>query len=56
MVLGYQKYVYWKESVALDFILLDWLQWYKDMRRMWHRFRKNYKDLTSNTGLRAFHG
>ena len=56
MVLGYKRHVDWIEATALDFLLLDWLQWYKDMRRRWHRFRNNYKDLISNTGLRAFHG
>ena len=56
MVLGYKRDVYWAEATALDFLLLDWLQWYKDMRRMWNRFRKNYKDLISITGLKAFHG
>ena len=56
IVLGYKRDVDWTEATALDFLLLDWLQWYKDMRRMWYRFRKNYKDLISITGLRAFHG
>ena len=56
MVLGYKTYVDWVDATALDFILLDWLQWYKDMRKMWDRFRKNYKDLISITGLKAFHG
>ena len=55
MVLGYKTAVYWTESTALDFLLLDWLQWYRDMRRMWVRFRQNYRELISNTGLRAFH-
>ena len=56
MVLGYKRDVYWADATALDFILLDWLQWYKDMRRMWNRFKKDYKDLISITGLKAFHG
>jgi len=55
MVMGYRKDVNWSEATALDFLILDWLQRYKDMRRMWSRFRKNYKDLISITGLRAFH-
>jgi hypothetical protein len=55
MVLGYRKDVYWVDATALDFLLLDWLQSYRDMRRMWNGFRKNYKDLISLTGLRAFH-
>ena len=56
MVLGYRRKVCWAEATALEFLLLDWLQGYRDMRRMWKRFRKNYKDLISITGLRAFHG
>ena len=44
------------DATALDFILLDWLQWYKDMRKMWGRFRKDYKNLISITGVRAFPG
>jgi len=56
MVIGYTTNVKWTESTALDFLLLDWLQWYRDMRRMWVRFRKNYRELISITGLRAFHG
>ena len=56
MVLGYKTYVDWVDATALDFLLLDWLQWYKDMRKMWKKFRKNYKDLISITGIKAFHG
>ena len=55
MVLGYRRKVCWAEATALEFLLLDWLQGYRDMRRMWNRFRKNYKDLILITGLRAFH-
>jgi len=56
MVLGYRIDVYWADTAALEFLLLDWLQWYKDMRRMWIRFKKDNKDLISITGLKAFHG
>ena len=56
MVLGYKIDVCWVDATALDFLLLERLQWYKDMRKMWKRFKKNYKDLISITGLRAFHG
>jgi len=34
MVLDYRIDVYWVDAAALDFLLLDWLQWYKYMRRM----------------------
>ncbi|MCK5187765.1 MAG: hypothetical protein KAR43_11610 [Deltaproteobacteria bacterium] len=56
MVLGYKTDVYWADAAAMDFLILDYLQWYKDMRRMWNRFKKDYKDLISITGLKAFHG
>lgn len=56
MVLGYKIDVCWVDATALVFLLLERLQWYKDMRKMWKRFKKNYKDLISITGLRAFHG
>jgi len=55
MVLGYKKDVNWSEAAALDLLILDWLQRYRDMRRMWSGFNKNYKDLISITGLKAFH-
>jgi hypothetical protein len=55
MVLGYNKNVIWAETAALDLLILDWLQRYREMRRMWSRFSKNYKDLISITGLKAFH-
>ena len=41
MVLGYRRKVCWAEATALEFLLLDWLQDYRDMRRMWIRFKKN---------------
>ena len=40
MVLGYKTDVNWVDATALDFILLEFLQWYKDMRKMWNIFRK----------------
>jgi len=54
-ILSYTTDVYWTESTALDFPLLDWLRWDMDIRRMWVRFRKSYRDLISITELMAFH-
>jgi len=54
MVLGYKKTVDWAESAAMDLLLLDWIQRYKDMRIFWDRFRKGYKELVHMTGLEAF--
>ena len=55
MVIGYRIDVNWADSTATDLIILDWLQGYRDMRRMWMKFKNDYKDLISITGLRAFH-
>ena len=55
MVVGYKNDVDWMDSAALDLLLLDWLQSYKDMRRLWSHFRKRHADLISITGLKAFH-
>ncbi|HXG02528.1 MAG TPA: DUF6642 family protein [Candidatus Binatia bacterium] len=56
MVLGYRKDVDWIDSAAIDLILFDRLQAYRDMRRFWEQFRARYRDLVSLTGLRAFLG
>ncbi len=55
MVVGYKKDVYWAESAAVDFLLMDWLQRYKDMGRLWKRFSKQYRGFITNAGLKAFH-
>lgn len=54
MVLGYKNPVDWAESAAMDLLLLDWIQRYKDMRIFWDRFRKAYRNLIRVTGLEAF--
>jgi hypothetical protein len=54
MVVGYKKDVHWAESAAVDFLLLDWFQRYKDMGKLWKRFSKHYRGLISITGLKAF--
>jgi hypothetical protein len=55
IVTGYQKYTDWMEASALDLLLLDWVQNYRDMRKFWDGFRKTYRDLVQMTGLAAFH-
>jgi hypothetical protein len=55
MVVGYKNDVDWMDSAALDLLLLDWLQSYKDMQSLWSHFRKRHADLISITGLKAFH-
>jgi hypothetical protein len=56
MVLGYKKDVDWIESAAVDLLLLNRIQEYKNMRIFWDRFRKNYRKLVRATGLEAFYG
>jgi len=55
MVLGYKKDVDWIDSAALDLLILDWLQEYKDMNKFWRMLKRDYKDLISITALKAFH-
>jgi len=55
MVLGYKKEVDWIDSAALDLLILDWLQEYKDMLKFWKMLKSDYKDLILITGLKAFH-
>lgn len=54
MVLGYKTDVDWIDSAAIDLVLFDRLQEYRDMHRFWAHFKGRYRDLVSVTGLRAF--
>src|SRR5574341_1322805 len=54
MLLGYKKDVDWAESAALDLIVLDKIQKYRDMRAMWSQLARSYRDLIRITGFRAF--
>jgi hypothetical protein len=45
MVVGYRGSVDWIDSAASDLLLLDWLQWYRDVGAMWRRFKRTYPDL-----------
>jgi hypothetical protein len=55
MVMGYKEKLNWIDGAALDLLLLDWLQYYKDMASFWDRFRRLYKDLVRITGLEVYH-
>jgi hypothetical protein len=55
MVIGYNRYVDWLASTATDLLLLDSLQSYKDMRKFWTSFRRNYQEMTEIIGLSVFH-
>ena len=54
LLIGYKSDVNWIDSAAMDLIILDWLQNYKDLSAMWNQIRKNYPDLIRVTGLTAF--
>lgn len=56
MVMGYKKEVNWLEGAALDLLVLNGLQYYKEMRRFWSRFKRAYRDLVKNTGLEVYTG
>ena len=55
MVIGYKRDVNWLDSTALDLLILNWLQFYKDMRKFWKRFRKAYGDIVGISGLDVYH-
>ncbi|OLC13982.1 MAG: hypothetical protein AUH29_11445 [Candidatus Rokubacteria bacterium 13_1_40CM_69_27] len=54
MVVGYKTDVDWIDSAAVDLILFDRLQEYREMHRFWQHFKRRYRDLVAVTGLRAF--
>ena len=55
MVIGYKREVDWLDGAAIDLLILNWLQFYKDMRKFWKRFRRDYKDLVGISGLNVYH-
>lgn len=54
MVIGYREDPYWVESAALELLLLEALQRYKDLKAMWRYLKSNYGPLMRRTGLVAF--
>ncbi len=55
MVIGYKREVEWLEGAAIDLLILNWLQFYKDMRKFWKGFRRAYKDWVRSSGLEVYH-
>ncbi|OGP88424.1 MAG: hypothetical protein A2157_07450 [Deltaproteobacteria bacterium RBG_16_47_11] len=55
MLMGYDRPIDWLSSTALDLLLLDCLQYYRDMRKFWNFFGKNYQGMAEIIGLKAFH-
>ena len=54
MLIGYRKKVDWVASASLSLLILNWLQFYKDMRKFWKRFRRVHKDLVGISGLDVY--
>jgi hypothetical protein len=55
MAIGYKRRANWIESSALDLLLLNHIQHYRDMRKFWTGFKKAYRPLVRLTGMEAFH-
>ena len=55
MVIGYRKELDWLDGAAIDLLILNWLQFYKDMRKFWKGFRRAYKDLVGASGMVVYH-
>ena len=54
-VIGFKRRVDFVDAAAIDLLLLDWLQFYVNVPRLWSRFRRLYKDLVKITGLEVYH-
>lgn len=54
ILIGYVKDPNWIESSAVDLLVFDQLQRFRNMRSFWADFRYRYPNLISQTGLRAF--
>ena len=54
LLIGYKANVYWVESAALDMLIFDYLQDYKNLKSLKKNIRASYKGLVKNTGLRFF--
>jgi hypothetical protein len=54
MVMGYERTVDWLDGAAIDLLVLNRLQDYRNMRRFWTAFKRAYKDLVKITGFEVF--
>ena len=50
-VIGFKRRVDFVDAASVDLLLLDWLQFYVSMPRLWNRFQRVYNDLVKMTGL-----
>ena len=53
-VIGYRKDMDWLEGAAVDLLVLNWLQYYKELPRFWSRFKRVYRELVKITGLEVW--
>ena len=56
LIIGYDTNVDWIESAALDMLIFDWLQQYKNLGAFIKKFESLYPNLIAATGLRFFQG
>ena len=54
LLIGYKGGVDWVDSAAMDLIVLDWLQEFKNLRALWNQIRIDYAGLIQLTGLTVF--
>jgi hypothetical protein len=54
MVMGYTKQVDWTEGVAMDLVLLRWLQGYKNLSAFQKHMKKRYAALIKFTGFHTY--
>jgi hypothetical protein len=51
LVTGYTKDVYWIDSAAMDLLVLDWAQEYKQPRSFVKKLKGTYRGLADETGF-----
>ena len=54
MVTGYKRDIDWPAGTVIDLLLLDQIQFYREMRRFWRRFNDTAYPF-ADLGLEAFH-
>ncbi len=54
LLIGYKSSVDWTESSALDLLIFDWLQQYKDSTAFIENMNTSYPDLAKATGLHFY--
>ena len=54
MVVGYRRDLHWIEGSAMDLLIFEWLQYYKNMAPLWERFKRKYPDMIASTGLEVY--